>query len=496
MKTSAMSLVLICVAPGCNGTVELSQAGFVSGAESSGAMSATGTAGSVGAAGASSSAGSGGAAGASSSAGSGGAGGGAGGARWAHIFGNSADQFPNMTVADTDGNVYLVGGFYGSVNFGGSNLVSAGDADGFAAKFDANGNHVWSKRFGDASEQTVTDVALGSTGDILMTGYYTGAIDLGGGPLPAGLYDAFIAKLTPDGNHVWSIRYGSAQEYDYLRAIASDPSGDVLVAGYFKSSAQDIVIGKFSGGDGSEVWVKQISASGTQLIFESLETDGAGNVFVAAQFQSTLTLGTTTLTSAGANDVFVAKLDPNGTFLWAKSFGDSADQVAGAVVVDSQGSPVIAGNFQGTLSFDGQGEIVSAGDYDIFIVKLATDGTFQWSKRFGDTARQASLRAAIDEFDNILLTGEMDGLVSFGGDPLQSAGEADLLLVKLDMSGNHLWSKRFGDSDSQIGRGVAVAKGAGWVYMTGYASGATDFGTGTPLLSSGGYDIVLASFNP
>jgi len=117
-----------------------------------------------------------------------------------------------------------------------------------------------------------------------------------------------------------------------------------------------------------------------------------------------------------------------------------------------------------------------------------------WSKRFGDTNSDQGVGIAVDGARNVLVTGQFGGTVDFGGGPLMSADANDIFVAKYDASGTHLWSKGFGGIDgSDIGFGIAV-DGARNVLVTGTFGGPVDFGGG-PLTSAGGSDIFIATYD-
>ncbi|UCF06867.1 MAG: hypothetical protein JSV33_07555, partial [bacterium] len=122
------------------------------------------------------------------------------------------------------------------------------------------------------------------------------------------------------------------------------------------------------------------------------------------------------------------------------------------------------------------------------------DGNHLWSKRFGDTSQQQGHSVACDGSGNVVVTGHFVGSVDFGGRALMSAGGADIFLARFDADGTHLWSKRYGDASTQVGYGVAC-DGSGNVVVTGNFEGNVNFGGG-PLTSAGGWDIFLAQFEP
>jgi len=109
--------------------------------------------------------------------------------------------------------VVITGYIWGTVDFGGGPLTSAGGFDIFIAKFDTNGQHLWSQCFGDGSNQDAYGIAIDGSGNVIVTGWFQGTVDFGGGALTsAGLDDIFVAKFDPNGNHVWSQSFGDASD--------------------------------------------------------------------------------------------------------------------------------------------------------------------------------------------------------------------------------------------------------------------------------------------
>ena len=111
---------------------------------------------------------------------------------------------------DGSGNVFVTGIFSGTVDFGGGNLVSAGSVDIFVAKYNANGVHQWSKRLGGTGGEIGQAVAVDGSGNVVVTGDFSGTVDFGGGNLvSAGSSDVFLAKYNASGVHQWSKRFRS-----------------------------------------------------------------------------------------------------------------------------------------------------------------------------------------------------------------------------------------------------------------------------------------------
>jgi hypothetical protein len=153
----------------------------------------------------------------------------------------------------------------------------------------------------------------------------------------------------------------------------------------------------------------------------------------------------------------------------------------------------LTGYFEEGVDF-GSGLLVSVGGPDIFVAKLDGSGNHLWSKQFGDSGYQYGRSIDTDRSGNVIVAGSFGSAVDFGGGTLRSAGSDDLFVAKFDSSGSHLWSRRFGDTHQQLN--VAIDNDSlGNVLMTAYFEGTADFGGG-PLTSEGGYDIFVAKLEP
>lgn len=177
---------------------------------------------------------------------------------------------------------------------------------------------------------------------------------------------------------------------------------------------------------------------------------------------------------------------------FSKAFGGPGYDVAGAVAVDSKGNIILAGSFEQSVDFGG-GPLTSAGLTDIFVVKLDSSGNHVFSKAFGGAGTQGATAVAVDASDNILVVGATDGSVNFGGGALPAGGDFDVFVAKLDAQGGHVWSHHYGGAGKQQGESVAV-DASGNVILAGRFEGGVDFGTG-PLLSAGTTDVFITKLN-
>src|SRR5262249_9671328 len=130
--------------------------------------------------------------------------------------------------------VYVAGQYEGTADFGGGPLPSNGMEDVFVAKYDAAGNHLWSKHFGDADNQWAQALAVTPSGDVVIRGGFGGSVAFGGGPLTGAAAGAstFVARLDSSGNHVWSHAYiPSSLSGLSLTVVALDGAGSAVFGG-------------------------------------------------------------------------------------------------------------------------------------------------------------------------------------------------------------------------------------------------------------------------
>ncbi|MFT3766651.1 MAG: SBBP repeat-containing protein [Minicystis sp.] len=374
------------------------------------------------------------------------------------------------------------------------------DCDGTAQK--CTGNGLWAKRFGDAGAQSASAVA-NHLGGPVITGALAGAADFGGGALTsAGNTDVFVASYDYAGTFVWAKRFGDAGAQSGVD-VAVDKQGNTIVIGDFAGAIDfgggtltsagmtDVFVAKFDSG-GAFLWAKRFGDNQAQN-GRGVAVDDAGNVHVIGTFASKIDFGGGALTSAGGTDVFVAKLDPDGNHLWSKRFGDASAQNGKAVAVDLDGNVVITGDVAGVIDFGG-GALTSAGGTDVFVASLNANGNHFWSKIFGNASNQTAGGLDIDSVGNVVITGNAAGKIDFGGGMLTSAGGNDVYVAKLTQAGMHLWSKLFGSAGAENGRDVAVDRFGG-IVLTGDFATTINFG-GTALTSAGGTDVFVTKLDP
>jgi hypothetical protein len=326
---------------------------------------------------------------------------------WAKQIGNSNFNYASNIAVNNNG-VYFTGELFGTVDFNPDptiafSLTSAGSDDIFISKLDLAGNFVWAKQMGGVLEDNGISLALDAAGNVFATGDFKGTVDFNPDPAvtnnltSSGDYDIYICKLDASGNFVWAKQIGGTQ-VDYGFDIAVDPAGNIYTGGEFNSSvdfnpdpavinsltsagSNDIFILKLDA-SGNFVWAKRIGASANDYI-NSIDVDPSG-VYMIIEAGGTLDLNpdpavTNNFTSAGSDDIFISKLDAVGNFVWANQMGGTLEDNGIGIAVDMSGNVYATGDFQGIADFNPDpavtNQLTSAGNYDIFIMKLSAVGS-------------------------------------------------------------------------------------------------------------------------
>lgn len=190
--------------------------------------------------------------------------------------------------------------------------------------------------------------------------------------------------------------------------------------------------------------------------------------------------------------VFAGRFDQD--FQWAKGFGGASSDTASGIAPDSAGNAFVAVDFTGTVSF-GNFTLAAAGSSsDLALLKVAADGQVLSASRFGGSNLDLAKAVAVDANDNAILAGEFLTSTTLGGVTHAAAGSKDISLLKVGPTGTLLWSTRFGGTLSDSVYGLAVDAG-GNILLTGDFSGSISFGA-TTLTSAGGRDGFVAKLNP
>lgn len=230
--------------------------------------------------------------------------------------------YPSDLHIDSNDNVYVCGGYSGTVAFGGIyNCTSTNNSiDVFIAKYNSSLVIQWAISNGGAGEDLGLEIATEPNGNVFIGGYFEGTISFDGGGVQqtsAGGYDVFLTKYTSTGTFVWANSFGGTN-YDFVNDM------------YY---------------------------------------DGYDNLYLTGTFATATTIGTDAYTSNGEGDFFVAKFNKNGVYRKSFAGGGTGDDAGNTIIADSQGSIYVGGAFQNTVTLNGI-DHVSKGGYDVFLANF------------------------------------------------------------------------------------------------------------------------------
>ena len=302
------------------------------------------------------------------------------------------------------------------------------------------GEHLWTLQFGTVENDIPGGVAVDGGGRIVVAGTTRG--DLVGSN--AGARDAFVRVYTADRAVAWTRQFGTAAEEINAR-VAVDAEGNVIVAG----STQGALVGTSAGGDdgfvrkfdpdGQTLWTHQFGTAGNDLIV-AVAVEACGGIVVAGT-----TTGDLGGSPAAVQDAFVRRLTPGGTEAWTVQFGSGAEDMVADVATGPGGRIAVVGGTLGDL----QG--TNAGDYDAFVRVLEANGGEAWTRQFGTAQADLLRRVAFDAAGRVIVVGDTDGTLG-----ATSAGGRDVFVRILDAAGTVAWTRQFGSDASDYVAGLAV----------------------------------------
>jgi len=254
-------------------------------------------------------------------------------------------------------------------------------------------------------------------------------------------------------------------------------------------------------------WVNKLGSQGYDYA-TSVVTDALGNVYTTGEFRGSADFdpgaGTTTLTSAGADDIFVTKLDANGSLVWAVRMGGTGADIGNDISVDAYGNVYVAGTFESTADFDpgnGTANLTSTMSTSSFAVKLSPGGGYSWAKMVGSNLGTVTNSVEVNAGGTVHLVGDFSGTADLNPDAgtatAITTGQTDIYIVELDSAGAYQWSKSFGGNSYDHCAAIA-ADASGNLFLTGYFTATCDFepGAGSTTLTAASTDIFVASYDP
>ncbi|MEY3443228.1 MAG: hypothetical protein RLZZ519_1509 [Bacteroidota bacterium] len=315
--------------------------------------------------------------------------------------GAGSNEIPQAMELDAQGNIVVTGWFDGSVDadpgIGTTLLNSVGNGDIFIAKYDGNGNLLWAKALGSASNDSGWALTVDAQSNVTVAGRFGSTVDFDPGVgtanlIALGTFDGFLLRLDASGNLIWAKQLATAANFSCtVMDIDTDTSGNLLLGGIF---------------------------------FGSVDLDPGPNSVAAS--------------TNGTYDMFLMKTDPAGNFLWGHGIGGNTTDGLYALSTDLEGNVYAGGTFVGTVDFDpgiGVTQETAISYTDIAVMKFDANGAFEWVAVAGGTNNDFIEQLRVSPQNQLYVTGSYTWTADFAPGPavynLTSVAGADAYVYRL-----------------------------------------------------------------
>jgi len=315
---------------------------------------------------------------------------------WTRQFGSAGYDEAGASVVDATGNMYVAGYTDGTL----PGQIARGNGDAYLRKYRSSGTVAWTRQFGTSKRDAASSIAIDRAGNVYVAGFTKGALR---GRTNRGLEDAYVRKYRPNGTVAWTRQFGTAGD-DGAAAIAVDGANRIYVGGYTSGTFpgqknrgnSDAFVRKLRPG-GQGVWTRQFGTSGAESVM-AMTGNASGGVYVGG-YTSGRFPGQK---NRGNGDAFVRKLQPDGRGVWARQFGTAGPDYAYAIATDARGRIYVGGEAYGALPGK-----TAKGGYDAYVRKYRPGGQGAWTRQFGTASRDSVVAMTSDPAGRIYVAGRI-----------------------------------------------------------------------------------------
>lgn len=379
---------------------------------------------------------------------------------WQKNYGGSSFDKAKSIVQTIDGG-YIIGGYSQSTNIDLS--TNKGDYDFWIIKIDNLGQIQWKKSLGGSGYDYVQQVIQTPDDGYLFIGYTSSTN--GDITNPLGQIDIWAAKFNSAGTIQWKKNFGGSFN-DWGVSICLTDDENYIISGTTGSNDQNV---SYNHGN-FDFWVIKINTNGnilwektyggSGLDYLSFITKTADGGYAVVGYANS-TDGNF-LQNKGGTDIWLLKINSNGVFQWANNFGGSLDDTPRALIEDSDGNFVIVGETY-SLDFDAIENHNGYWTRDYIVIKTNSVGQKLWAHCYGGTSEEYG-RSIFQTFDGeYAIAGES---YSTNGDPTGNHGSAEYWLIKLDPTNGAIrWEKNMGGTGHDEATSLARTFDNGYVIV-------------------------------
>ena len=383
--------------------------------------------------------------------------------KWTNREGSWAYDYGYGIATDIAGNVYVAGKYEMNANFSGTILSDYGNHNIYIAQYSPSGILNWIRTaggtYGDYAKALYCDgSSVYIAGEIEGYGH---SITFENSPVTItciGDNDMFLAKYDLDGNLLWAVS-GGGYYSDKALGITADKNGNVYVCGFFTNTAifsgttiygngnKEIFIAKYDM-NGNFIWIRQAGGPGRDEA-KAIKCDASGNVYITGMYEDGKLYESFTLASPQDYfNIFLAKYDPDGNLAWVKTAGGNYDDVAWALTIDDAGKIFIAGEFNATATFDTI-KLITTGSANIFVACYEDTGTALWAASAGGPLIDRARGIGCDG-TNLYITGQFSMSANFGSFSLIGTDSSEIFIARLNNEGDFEWATAVGGPPDSV----------------------------------------------
>ena len=436
--------------------------------------------------------------------------------QFANKISNSYYWNTSSISADQTGNTYLTNVFGSSVTVTNQTFNNSSGYDLAVTKYNKFGEQQWYKQYGGTGTDSIYNCIIKNdlSGNVYMLGRFYGTINFDGTVLSTATNERgiYFVKLNNSGVLQFAKKIGYYNSYSFtdidVNDFVLDNSNNVFVTGTYRinltlgtntltlfcASSNNMFIGKYDS-NGNFIWAQKAGSASAcyNVVGSSVGVDASGNCYITGNYNNTITFNTLNITSINAqSDIYIAKYNSSGTIQWVKSAGGTSPESSNSIAVDASGNCYITGifnYFSGNVTFGTINITGALYSNNIFIAKCNNAGTFQWVQQASvkqNVYNNNSISLKLDKYGtNFYLAGYFADTTYFGSYRITTTGSQDIFLAKYNSSGTAQWAQKAGGLSDEYINNLAIDT-LGNSYITGYTnSSSVNFGNYN--LNSSGY---------
>ena len=329
-------------------------------------------------------------------------------------FGGTRVETGRSITSLPDGGYVVTGYFMNSMQVGNTTLTSNGGNDIFIVRYNSNNEIVSATSFGGTKSDVVSRITSLPDGGYVVIGSFQNSMQVGNTTLTSN-----------SGNDIFIVRYNSNNE-----AVSATSFGG--------------------------------TANGVASLSD-------GGYVITGSFQNSIQVGNTTLTSNGGTDPFIVKYNSNNEVVSATSFGGADADAPSGISALPDGGYVVIGQFQNSMQV-GNTTLTSNGGNDIFIVRYNSNNEAVSATSFGGTVADASSRISALSDGGYVVTGSFQNSMQVGNTILTSNGRYDPFIVRYNSNNEAVGVLSFGGTAAETGSGISVLPDGGYITIGSYMS--------------------------